>query len=53
LELVVPLFDAHRQLYRQDSDEPLARRFLLARFERHESTILLAVESPGPAGFAQ
>lgn len=35
LDLVVPLFDAYRQFYRQPSDTERARRFLLDRFEHN------------------
>ncbi|MDQ6698622.1 MAG: GNAT family N-acetyltransferase, partial [Acidobacteriota bacterium] len=35
LHLLVPVFDAYRQFYRQPSDPERARRFLLERFERN------------------
>ncbi len=54
LEVIVPLFDAYRQFYRQSPDEGLARRFLLERFQRKESAILLALEREStPVGFVQ
>lgn len=54
LELIVPLFDAYRQFYRQEPNEALARRFLSERFKNHESTILLACpEGGGVVGFTQ
>jgi GNAT superfamily N-acetyltransferase len=54
LELIVPLFDAYRQFYRRPSDPDLARRFLLERFQHHESIIFLAVSEDGSAlGFTQ
>lgn len=54
LDLVIPLFDAYRQFYRQPSDPGLARRFLLERFQHNESIIFLAVEQGGSAvGFTQ
>ncbi|HEX9807825.1 MAG TPA: GNAT family N-acetyltransferase [Alteraurantiacibacter sp.] len=62
LELLVPLFDAYRQFYGQQSDIPGAREFLSQRLERRDSLILIAVEeaeagelefAKDPAGFAQ
>ncbi len=54
LELIVPLFDAYRQFYRQPPDLELARSFLLDRFRHHESVIFLALNSGGAAvGFTQ
>ncbi len=44
LNLLVPLFDAYRQFYRQPSDPERARRFLLERFEQNQSVIFLAFE---------
>ncbi|MBV8156205.1 MAG: GNAT family N-acetyltransferase, partial [Dyella sp.] len=37
VDLVVPLFDAYRQFYGKPADLELARRFLLERFQHHES----------------
>ncbi len=53
LDLVVPLFDAYRQFYRQPSDTESARRFLLDRFEHNQSLIFLAVEGEHAIGFTQ
>ena len=54
LDLIVPLFDAYRQFYRQPSDIQLARSFLLDRLRNNESIIFLAVDSSGSAlGFTQ
>jgi GNAT superfamily N-acetyltransferase len=54
LDLLVPLFDAYRQFYRQPSDLDLARRFLLERFQHDESIIFVAVRPDGSAvGFTQ
>lgn len=54
LELIVPLFDAYRQFYRQAPDGELARCFLRKRLENDESTIFLAFERDGKAvGFMQ
>jgi ribosomal protein S18 acetylase RimI-like enzyme len=53
LNLLVPLFDAYRQFYRQPSDPERARRFLLERLERKQSVILLAFEDATAIGFTQ
>jgi ribosomal protein S18 acetylase RimI-like enzyme len=54
LDIVVPLFDAYRQFYRQPADEPRARDFLAERFRHHESIIFLAVDDRDTAvGFTQ
>ncbi len=53
MELLVPLFDAYRQFYRQPSDPDGARRFLLERFARGESVIFLALENGDAVGFTQ
>ncbi len=54
LDLIVPLFDAYRQFYRKPGDLELARRFLLERFQHHESIIFLAMLADGTAaGFTQ
>jgi GNAT superfamily N-acetyltransferase len=54
LDLLVPLFDAYRQFYRNPSDLGLARRFLLERFQNNQSIIFLALRGDGSAvGFTQ
>src|SRR6266851_4689707 len=53
VDLLVPLFDAYRQFYRQPSEPERARRFLLDRFELNESVILLAFEDAAAIGFTQ
>src|SRR5579863_941202 len=53
LDLLVPLFDAYRQFYRQRSDPDRARRFLLERFEQSQSVILLAFQGDAAIGFTQ
>ncbi len=50
IDRIVPLFDAYRQFYEQDSDPAGARAFLTERLERDQSVILLA---DGDTGFAQ
>jgi GNAT superfamily N-acetyltransferase len=53
LSLLVPLFDAYRQFYRQPSDVEGARRFLLQRFEHNQSVIFLAFDGAAAIGFTQ
>ena len=53
LDLVAPLFDAYRAFYRQASDLPGARRFLLDRFEHKQSVSFLAIVDGAAAGFTQ
>jgi ribosomal protein S18 acetylase RimI-like enzyme len=54
LEALVPLFDGYRQFYGKPSDVPLARAFLLARFEHNQSVLFIATAPNGSAvGFAQ
>lgn len=53
LEVLVPLFDAYRQFYRQASDLDGAREFLRTRFERGESVVFLAYVDGVARGFTQ
>jgi GNAT superfamily N-acetyltransferase len=53
LDLIVPLFDAYRQFYRQPSEPERARQFLLERFEHNQSVIFLAFERTAAIGFTQ
>lgn len=53
LNLLVPLFDAYRQFYRQPSEPERARRFLLERLEHNQSVIFLAFEDAAAIGFTQ
>lgn len=54
LDLIVPLFDAYRQFYRQPSDIQLARSFLLDRFQHNQSIVFIALDPNGSAlGFTQ
>ena len=50
---LVPLFDAYRQFYQQDSDETTAQRFLTERLEQRDSVIFLACRGQEPVGFTQ
>ncbi|MDH4276058.1 MAG: GNAT family N-acetyltransferase, partial [Gammaproteobacteria bacterium] len=53
IEALSQLFDGYRQFYGRSSDVPAAKEFLLARFNRGESTIFIAHSSETPVGFAQ
>ena len=53
LNLLVPLFDAYRQFYRQPSEPERARRFLQERFEHSQSVIFLSFEGASAVGFTQ
>lgn len=54
LDVLVPLFDAYRQFYRQASNPDRARTFLAERLTRHESHVLLALDEIGAGlGFTQ
>ncbi|MEM8890123.1 MAG: GNAT family N-acetyltransferase [Bacteroidota bacterium] len=43
LDLIVPLFDAYRQFYKQDAEVEKVRAFLHTRIQREESVIFLAL----------
>jgi len=53
LDVLVPLFDAYRQFYRQPSDPENARRFLRDRLEHNQSIIFLAFDGAAAVGFTQ
>jgi ribosomal protein S18 acetylase RimI-like enzyme len=54
LDLIVPMFEAYRQFYKQPPDLELARAFLLERFQHNQSIIFLALDLNGyPLGFTQ
>jgi hypothetical protein len=53
LDLLVPLFDAYRQFYRQPSHPGQARQFLRERFEHDQSVIFLAFADGAAVGFSQ
>ncbi|HEY0625538.1 MAG TPA: GNAT family N-acetyltransferase [Allosphingosinicella sp.] len=53
VERLAPLFDGYRQFYGKTSDLPLARQFLLERFQ-HSQSVLFVAEAEGEAvGFTQ
>ena len=53
LPLLVPLFDAYRQFYKQKPDLAAARRFIAERLQREESVIFLALTNEEIVGFVQ
>lgn len=53
LEAIVPLFDAYRVFYKQNTDLELARYFISNRLLKKESIIFLAKENEEPVGFTQ
>jgi len=53
LESIVPLFNAYRVFYEQESDLELARHFLSNRLLKEESILFLAKEDDKPVGFTQ
>ena len=53
IDVLVPLFEAYRQFYRQASVPALARRFLLDRIGGSESIIFLAFQDDAAIGFTQ
>lgn len=54
LPQLVPVFDAYRVFYQQESDLNLAEAFLRQRIEKQESVIFLAIDEKGKAlGFTQ
>ena len=54
LPLLVPLFDAYRKFYEQQSDLSGAAAFLGERLRNRDSVIFLATDGSGPAlGFVQ
>ncbi|MEX0314331.1 MAG: N-acetyltransferase family protein [Allomuricauda sp.] len=53
LEQIVPLFDAYRVFYQQDSDPDAASTFLKERFMKNETVVFLALDDGMPIGFTQ
>ena len=53
LEDLIPLFDADRVLYGQESDFEAARAFLLERFLLRESVVFLVYSGEAAVGFTQ
>ena len=53
LEDLIPLFDAYRVFYEQDSDIERARQFLRERFTKNDAVIYIAYLNKTPIGFTQ
>ena len=53
LPVLVPLFDAYRVFYEQDSDEEGAHQFIQDRIQKGESTIFIAWRDGKAIGFTQ
>jgi ribosomal protein S18 acetylase RimI-like enzyme len=54
LEAIAVLFDAYRQFYEKQADLALARRYIIERFQRKESVLLIAEDETGEIiGFTQ
>ncbi|NAY90680.1 GNAT family N-acetyltransferase [Muricauda sp. JGD-17] len=53
LRKIVPLFDAYRMFYKQQSNIEDALAFLKARFENQDNVVFLALEGNEPIGFMQ
>ena len=54
VDCLIPLFDAYRQFYGQQTDLAVAQQFLNERLSRNESVVLIAEGPNGVAiGFAQ
>lgn len=53
LDNLIPLFDAYRVFYKQDSDFESAKAFLKARIQNNESIIYLAYINDEAVGFTQ
>ena len=51
LEIIVPLFDAYRQFYKQASDLPKARAYLRERLTRSQADIFLCLSEGRADGF--
>ncbi len=54
LDAIAVLFDAYRQFYEKPADLALARRYIIERFQRKESVLILAEDETGEiVGFTQ
>lgn len=51
--LVIELFDQYRVFYKKESDLALAKKFIQARLDNHESIIFVAMDETKPVGFTQ
>ena len=53
LEDLIPLFDAYRKFYKQKSNLPKTREFLLERLQHNDSVIFIAYIDNNAVGFTQ
>jgi ribosomal protein S18 acetylase RimI-like enzyme len=54
LDAIAALFDDYRQFYQKPANLPLARRYIVERFQRKESVLILAEDETGEVvGFTQ
>lgn len=53
IDEVTPLFNEYRIFYKQKSDEPAAKKFLLERIQKSESILFIAYFNDVPVGFTQ
>jgi len=54
LDAIAALFDAYRQFYEKLADLALARRYMIERFQRKESVVIVAENETGEiVGFTQ
>ena len=54
LDAIAALFDAYRQFYEKPADLALARRYIIERFQRKETVVIVAENSAGGiVGFTQ
>lgn len=53
LEDLIPLFDAYRRFYKQKSNLPKTREFLLERLQQNDSVIFIAYMENKAIGFTQ
>ncbi len=53
LKGLLPLFEAYRNFYGQESNKILAQNFLTDRMEREESVVFIAYVNQVPVGFTQ
>jgi len=53
LENLIPLFDGYRKFYKQESNLPKTRQFLLERLKNNDSVIFIAYIDDKAVGFTQ
>ncbi|WP_299117966.1 GNAT family N-acetyltransferase [uncultured Winogradskyella sp.] len=50
---LIPLFDGYRTFYKQESNLPKTKQFLLERLKKNDSVIFMAYLEDNPVGFTQ